>query len=62
MLNLLPLSAALVTLHLHLLEHPRRKHMLPDNHATPTALITVHNLAILRPGAFAIITDLLLFN
>jgi hypothetical protein len=36
--------------------------MLLDDHATTTTLITMHDLAILGPGTFAVITDLLLLN
>jgi uncharacterized integral membrane protein len=51
-----------ITLHLHLLEHPRRKHMFLNNHATSIAPITGHNMAILGSSSLARITNLLLLN
>lgn len=62
LLDRLALAMARVARHLHLLVHPRRKHVLLDHPPAPTALGARHHLPVRRPRPFARIADLLLLN
>jgi hypothetical protein len=58
----LPLSAAYITVRLHLLENARREHMFLYYHASPPTFMTRVDLPIRTAAPLTVLADLLLLN
>lgn len=62
LLDRLALAAALVAVHLHLLEHAGREHVLLDHHAAAAAFVARVDLAVRGAGPLARVADELLLD